>query len=55
MVLHRYEDWGSTTAYQTCVAWNCVQCGAILDSIIVANQAKRPAPTRDRAHVPVAM
>jgi uncharacterized protein YbaR (Trm112 family) len=55
MVLVRYEDWGSTTTNQTFLAWDCVQCGAVIDSMILANRAKRPFPIRTRARLPVAM
>lgn len=33
-----YEDWGKTTSTQTAHAWSCVQCGAMIDPIIVANR-----------------
>jgi hypothetical protein len=55
MVLVRYEDWGSTTTNQAFLAWDCVQCGAVIDSVILANRATRPVPTRSRARLPVAM
>ena len=55
MVLVRYEDWGSTTTNQSFLAWDCVQCGAVIDSVILANGAKRPFPIRTRARLPVAM
>lgn len=55
MVLVRYEDWGSTTAYQTCLAWDCVQCGAVIDPVILANRARRLKPMRDWARLQSAM
>jgi hypothetical protein len=55
MVLVRYEDWGSTTTNQAFLAWDCVQCGAVIDSVILANRAKLPALTRDRSRVPQVM
>ncbi|MDE3039352.1 MAG: hypothetical protein KGJ82_02100 [Nitrospirota bacterium] len=52
MLLVRYEDWGSTTTSKTFLAWDCAQCGAVIDPVILANRAKRPAPIKNRARVP---
>lgn len=55
MLVVRYEDWGSTTTYQAFLAWDCAQCGAVIDPVILANRTKRPAPVRKRARVPLVM
>jgi RNase P subunit RPR2 len=55
MVLVRYEDWGSTTTNQAFLSWDCVQCGAVIDPVILANRAKRPKPARGRARLQSAM
>lgn len=55
MVFVRYEDWGSTTNAQTLFAWDCVQCGEVIDPVILANRARRLKPTRDRGRMPSAM
>jgi len=53
MLVVRYEDWGATTTNQAFLAWDCVQCGAVIDRVILANRARRAAPIRERARVPV--
>jgi len=37
----RYGDWGRITSTQTARAWSCVQCGGIIDPVIVANRCGR--------------
>jgi hypothetical protein len=45
-----YDDWGRMTSVQTAHAWSCVQCGAMIDPVIVAN--RRGCRTRKvSAHV----
>ena len=34
----RYGDWGWISETQTAHAWSCVQCGGIIDPVIVANR-----------------
>jgi hypothetical protein len=55
MALVRYEDWGSTTTNQAFLAWDCMQYGAVIDPVILANRARRLKPTRDRAREESAM
>ncbi len=55
MVLVRYEDWGSTTNPQALVAWSCVQCGEVIDPVILANRARRLKPTGGQARSQSAM
>jgi hypothetical protein len=47
MVTVRLEDAGSSTF---CVfGWQCLLCGEVLDSVIVANRKGLHGPTRSRA------
>lgn len=39
-----YGEWGRITATQTAHAWSCVQCGAIIDPVIMANRCNRRIP-----------
>lgn len=55
MVLVRYEDWGSTTTNQAFLAWDCVQCGAVIDPVILANRARGLKPTGGQARLQSAM
>jgi hypothetical protein len=55
MVLVRYEDWGSTTTNQAFLAWDCVQCGAVIDPVILANRARGLKPPGGRARLQSAM
>lgn len=34
----RYGEWGRITGTQTAHAWSCVQCGGIIDPVILANR-----------------
>ncbi len=34
----KYGEWGRMTGTQTTRAWSCVQCGGIIDPIILANR-----------------
>jgi hypothetical protein len=36
-----YWEWGRMTSTQTAHAWSCVQCGGIVDPVIVANRCGR--------------
>ena len=55
LVLERYEDEGSTTSAQAFLAWHCVQCGEVIDPVIVANRGpNRPARIKhSRARLPI--
>jgi RNase P subunit RPR2 len=37
----RYGEWGRMTGTQADCAWSCVQCGAIIDPVILANRRGR--------------
>ena len=51
MVLERYEDWRSTTTAQAFLAWDCVQCGEVIDPGILAN--RRTCQTRVGSRFPL--
>lgn len=53
MVLTRYEDWGSTTNSQTLLAWNCLQCGEVIDPVILANRRKSAVPVIGKNRKPI--
>lgn len=49
MVEEVFEDvWDDTGALRF-VGWRCVNCGEILDPVILVNRATRPSPFVDRA------
>lgn len=53
MVLERYEDWGSTTTAQAFLAWDCVQCGEVIDPVILANRRTCQPEVHGKSRIPV--
>lgn len=48
MVPERYQDLLDEAGQINFVAWHCLNCGNILDQVIVANREHRPEPTPHR-------
>ncbi len=44
MVIQRYGDLLDDSGRIHFDAWRCVSCGEVVDSVILGNRRKRPAP-----------
>jgi RNase P subunit RPR2 len=53
MVLERYEDWGSTTTAQAFLAWDCVQCGEVIDPVILENRRSCQSEGQGNGRLPI--
>lgn len=53
MVAEVFEDYEGSSSPRTFPGYRCIVCGAIVDPVILANQARRPEPIYGRARASV--